>query len=152
MKTTNRLLVFVFTIITLSAAAQPAKQTPAGVQNAAVKTKGMTLQMDFVVTKENSKAFEKMYSSIYVPAMKVQKGYLGSKLLRIFPENYEKGIEAEPTTYNYQIQIYFATEEDRKLWVASPQHVKKAWPSATALAKAYKWRGYDVMGDDDNRK
>ncbi|MDB5118423.1 MAG: Cupin 2 conserved barrel domain protein [Mucilaginibacter sp.] len=125
------------------------KQMAAGVQSAVAKPKGITLQMDFVVTKENNAAFEKMYNSIYVPAMKVQKGYLGSKLLRLFPENYEKGIEAEPTTYNYQLQIYFATEEDRKLWVASPQHVKTAWPGATALAKVYKWRGYDVMDDDE---
>jgi len=107
--------------------------------------------MDFVVTKEKSKAFEKMYSSIYVPAMRVQKGYLGSKLIRLFPDNYEKEILAEPSTNNYQMQIYFASEEDRKHWVASPQHVKTAWPSAQALSKTVKWRGYDVVGDDNQR-
>ena len=144
MKTTKQLLVLVCTIITLSTAAQ---QKPA-----ATKSKGMTLQMDFVVAKEKSAAFEKMYSSIYVPAMKVQKGYLGSKLIRLFSDNYEKEILAEPSTYNYQMQIYFASEADRKLWVASPEHVKKAWPSAQALAKTVKWRGYDVVNDDDNRK
>jgi hypothetical protein len=37
--------------------------------------------------------------------MTVQTGYLGSKLLRLFPENLSKEIQAEPTTYNYQIQI-----------------------------------------------
>jgi len=112
--------------------------------------KAMVLQMDFIVTKENADAFEKMYQSIYVPAMVVQKGYLESKLLRLFPENISKEIQAEPTTYNYQIQISFATEEDRRKWVASDQH-KIAWPAATALAKEYKWRGYDVMGDHDQR-
>jgi mannose-6-phosphate isomerase-like protein (cupin superfamily) len=110
--------------------------------------KAMSLQMDFVVAKENAEAFEKMYHSIYVPAMTVQKGYLWSKLLRLYPENTSKEIQAEPTNYNYQIQISFATEEDRRKWVASPQH-QIAWPAATALAKEYKWRGYDVMGDDD---
>ena len=112
--------------------------------------KAMVLQMDFIVTKENADAFEKMYQSIYVPAMTVQKGYLESKLLRLFPENLSKEIQAEATTYNYQIQISFATEEDRRKWVASDQH-KIAWPAATALAKEYKWRGYDVMGDHDQR-
>ena len=73
------------------------------------KPKAMVLQMDFIVTRENSEAFEKMYHSIYVPAMTVQKGYLESKLLRLYPENLEKEIQGEPTAYNYQIQISFDT-------------------------------------------
>ena len=115
-----------------------------------LKPKAMALQMDFIVPKENAEAFEKMYHSIYVPAMSVQQGYLGSKLLRLFSEEISKTIQAEPTTYNYQIQISFDTEENRRKWVASEQH-QIAWPSASGLAKAFKWRGYDVMGDDDRR-
>jgi mannose-6-phosphate isomerase-like protein (cupin superfamily)/heme-degrading monooxygenase HmoA len=111
------------------------------------KPKAIVLQMDFVVTKENAEAFEKMYTSVYVPAMTVQQGYLSSKLLRFFPENISKEIQAEPSLYNYQIQISFDTEENRRKWVASPQH-QVAWPAASKLAKEYKWRGYDVMGDD----
>ncbi|MEY3186824.1 MAG: hypothetical protein RL675_648, partial [Bacteroidota bacterium] len=115
-----------------------------------LKPKAMALQMDFIVPKENVEAFEKMYHSIYVPAMTVQQGYLGSKLLRIFSNEVAKGIQAEPTDYNYQIQISFDTEENRRKWVASDQH-QIAWPSASGLTKAFKWRGYDVMGDDDQR-
>jgi mannose-6-phosphate isomerase-like protein (cupin superfamily) len=118
--------------------------------NPVTKPKAIVLQMDFVVAKENAEAFEKMYSSIYVPAMKVQQGYLESKLLRIFPDTLEKEIQGEPTTYNYQIQISFDTEENRRKWVASPQHLI-AWPAASGLAKEFKWRGYDVMGDDNQR-
>ncbi len=121
---------------------------PKGSLNASAKPKAMALQMDFVVPKENAEAFEKMYTSIYVPAMAVQRGYLGSKLLRIFPENVEKEIQGEATSYNYQIQISFDTEENRRKWVASEQH-KIAWPAASGLAKEFKWRGYDVMGDDN---
>lgn len=128
----------------------PSKQKGLSIAKQQVKPKEMALQMDFVVTKENAEAFEKMYYSVYVPAMKVQQGYLGSKLLRLFPEPLSKEIQAEPTTYNYQIQISFDTEENRRKWVASSQH-QIAWPSAVALAKEYKWRGYHVMGDDDNR-
>ena len=115
------------------------------------KPKATALQMDFVVTKENAEAFEKMYTSIYVPAMTVQPGYLESKLLRLYPDSVARQIQAEPTTYNYQIQISFATEEARRKWVASPQH-QIAWPAAAALAKEFKWRGYDVMGDDYQRQ
>lgn len=112
------------------------------------KTKYMALQMDFVVPKENSEAFEKMYASIYVPAMTVQKGYVGSKLLKLFPEEQAKSIGAEPTNFNYSVQIFFDTEENRKKWVASEQHLI-AWPAASKLAKEYKWRGYEVAGDDN---
>jgi mannose-6-phosphate isomerase-like protein (cupin superfamily)/heme-degrading monooxygenase HmoA len=127
------------------------KQKPASLAAFPVKAKAkaMALQMDFVVPKENAEAFEKMYYTIYVPAMKVQKGYLSSKLLRTFAADLEKEIEGEPTTYNYQIQISFDTEEDRRLWVASEQHIKSAWPAASGLSKEFKWRGYDVMGEDN---
>jgi antibiotic biosynthesis monooxygenase (ABM) superfamily enzyme len=108
----------------------------------------MVLQMDFIVPRENMDAFEKMYYSIYVPAMTVQQGYLGSKLLRLFPDNVAKEIQAESTDYNYQIQISFDTEENRRKWVKSAQH-DIAWPAASGLAKAFKWKGYDVMGDDE---
>ncbi|SDF03492.1 Mannose-6-phosphate isomerase, cupin superfamily [Pricia antarctica] len=109
--------------------------------------KAMALQMDFVVDIKNAAAFEKMYYSIYLPAMVVQEGYLSSKLLRLFPKDLSKEIQAEPTTFNYQIQIVFNTEENRRKWVASDQH-QIAWPAASGLAKEFKWRGYDVMGDD----
>jgi mannose-6-phosphate isomerase-like protein (cupin superfamily) len=124
------------------------KQKEVSRLNAPAKPKAMVLQMDFIVPKENAEAFEKMYTSIYVPAMTVQKGYLESRLLRLFPDNIEKEIQGEPTTYNYQIQISFDTEENRRKWVASEQH-KIAWPAASGLAKEFKWRGYDVMGDDN---
>lgn len=126
----------------------PSKEKGLSIAKPLVEPKAIALQMDFVVPKENAAAFEKMYYSIYVPAMTVQKGYLSSKLLRLFPESMATEIQAEPTTYNYQVQISFATEQDRRNWVASPEH-QIAWPAASGLAKEYKWRGYDVMGDDN---
>jgi mannose-6-phosphate isomerase-like protein (cupin superfamily) len=121
-------------------------------KNQAIQTpampKAMVLQMDFVVEKDKAEAFEKMYHSIYVPAMTVQQGYLESKLLKLYPEATAKEIEAEETTFNYQIQISFDTEENRRKWVASKQH-DIAWPAATDLVKDFKWRGYDVKGADN---
>lgn len=131
-------------LLVIGVAASKKKET----SGPTARPKAMVLQMDFVVPRENAEAFEKMYASVYVPAMTVQQGYLGSKMLRLFPENLAKEIQAEATTYNYQIQISFDTEEARRKWVASPQH-QVAWPAASGLAKEYKWRGYDVMGDDN---
>ncbi len=125
------------------------KKNVLAIEKPLVNPKSMVLQMDFVVPAENREAFEKMYYSIYVPAMTVQPGYLESKLLRLFPENIAKSIEAEPTEFNYQVQISFDTEENRRKWVASAEH-QIAWPAASKLAKSFKWRGYEVMGDDFN--
>ena len=116
---------------------------------AAAQPKAMALQMDFVVTAANAAAFEKMYTNVYVPALRKQVGYLESKLIRIFPSALEKKIQGEATTYNYQLQLSFDTEANRQKWVASKEHVDTAWPAAVKLAKTYKWRGYDVMGDDN---
>ena len=143
----DAILVADLELLVIGIAASKQQKSPDNLKPLA-KPKAILLQMDFVVPKENGEAFEKMYHSIYVPAMAVQKGYVGSKLLRLFPENISKEIQAEPTTYNYAIQISFATEEDRRKWVASPQH-QIAWPAAAGLVKEYKWRGYDVMGDDN---
>jgi mannose-6-phosphate isomerase-like protein (cupin superfamily) len=115
----------------------------------AAQTKPMLLQMDFVVEKKNAAAFEKMYTNIYVPAMRKQVGYLESKLVRIYPAATEKKIEGETTNYNYQLQLSFDTEVNRMKWVHSVEHQKTAWPAATKLAKSFKWRGYDVIGDDN---
>jgi mannose-6-phosphate isomerase-like protein (cupin superfamily)/heme-degrading monooxygenase HmoA len=125
----------------------PSKQKGLTVAKPLAAPRAMALQMDFVVPKENAAAFEKMYYAIYVPAMTVQQGYLSSKLLRVFSEPLAKEIQAEATTYNYQIQIAFDTEENRRKWVASKEH-QIAWPAASALATEFKWRGYDVMGED----
>ncbi len=116
----------------------------------AATPRATALQMDFIVPKDKAEAFEKMYSEIYVPAMKKQQGYVESRLLRLYPADVEKSIEGEATTYNYQIQISFLTEADRKKWTQSKEH-PIAWGAATALGATYKWRGYDVMGADNNR-
>jgi len=128
----------------------PSKYQGLALKKPLINPKAIVLQMEFEVESRNAKAFEEMYYSIYVPAMTVQQGYLSSKLLRLFSEDLAKEIEAEPTTYNYQIMISFDTEENRRKWVASKQH-DIAWPAASDLSKAFKWKGYHVMGDDDQK-
>lgn len=129
--------------------ADAASPAVAAIPEVAAAPNAMLLQMDFVVEKKNAEAFEKMYTSIYVPAMRKQVGYLESKLVRIYPAAIEKKIEGETTNYNYQLQLSFDTEVNRMKWVHSVEHEKTAWPAATKLAKSYKWRGYDVIGSDN---
>ncbi|WP_111309124.1 cupin domain-containing protein [Confluentibacter sediminis] len=127
------------------------KEIGLGIKSPTAESKVMALQMDFVVPKENFEAFEKMYATIYVPALSVQQGFLGAKLFKIFPDETAKKIQAEPTEYNYQIQFSFDSEENRQKWVASKEHVDVAWPACAALVTKYKWRGYDVKGDNNKR-
>ena len=103
----------------------------------------MLLQIYFEVTDENARAFEQMYEDVYVPAMQVQDGYLGSRMLRTFPV--EGDFEAP--TYNYQMMLHFDTEENRVKWVASAEH-QDAFPKAQALSVFWDAQKYDVVGKD----
>lgn len=107
----------------------------------------MLLQIYFRVSEENGKAFEEMFENVYVPAMKVQEGYLGSRLLRLFPSAIHAEIGARETEFNYQMNLVFDTEENRRKWAASDEH-QVAFPKAKELVEDVAWRGYDVAGED----
>lgn len=107
----------------------------------------MLLQIYFDVEEGKAAAFEAHYTEAYVPAMQKQQGYLGSKLLRVFPRGLSDEIEAAPTEYNYQMNLLFDSEENRRLWAASDEH-QVVWPQAEGMARKVAWRGYDVAGSD----
>ena len=105
------------------------------------------LQIYFEVPTEKEQDFEKMYIESYVPALRKQQGYLGSKLLRLYPSKIAEEIEAAPTEFNYQMNLMFDTEENRRLWVASEEHIV-VWPLAAGMTKSVAWRGFDIVGSD----
>jgi len=109
--------------------------------------KAMLLEIYFKVSKERAADFETMYAESYVPALRKQQGYVRSNLLRIFPENMAKEIDAASTEFNYQMQLVFDTEENRRNWVASKEH-SKVWPLASGMADDFAWRGFDVVRKD----
>ena len=91
--------------------------------------------------------FRQMYADAYVPALAKQQGYLSSRLLRLFPPEMAREIEAAETPFNYQMELVFDTEENRRRWVASDEH-GRVWPTAEQMARKAAWRGYDVVGAD----
>jgi mannose-6-phosphate isomerase-like protein (cupin superfamily) len=107
----------------------------------------MKLQMFFEVDPDKCEAFEKNYTDVYVPALRKQVGYLGSKLIHLFPENVAKGIGAAATKFNYQMELMFDTEAHRQQWTKTKEH-DAAWPQTTSFVKSFEWRGYDVVGMD----
>lgn len=105
------------------------------------------LQMFFEVDPVNFEAFEKNYIDVYVPALRKQIGYMGSKLIRRFPDDFSKKIGSPETRFNFEMELMFDTEEHRQMWTKTNEH-DYAWPKTAALSKSYQWFGYDVVGLD----
>jgi mannose-6-phosphate isomerase-like protein (cupin superfamily) len=105
------------------------------------------LQMFFEVEPANYAAFEKNYIDVYVPALRKQVGYLGSKLLRIFPADVTKRNGSPESKFTFEMELMFEKEEQRVAWTKTKEH-DIAWAKTSALAKSYQWLGYDVVGMD----
>ncbi|MCX6262304.1 MAG: cupin domain-containing protein [Bacteroidia bacterium] len=105
------------------------------------------LQMFFEVEPDKFEAFEKNYIDIYIPALRKQVGYVGSKLLRRFSDDFSKKIGSPVTKFNFEMELMFDTEEHRQMWTKTQEH-DLAWPKTAALSKSYQWIGYDVVGMD----
>ena len=105
------------------------------------------LQMFFEVEAANYAAFEKNYIDVYVPALRKQVGYLGSKLLRIFPADVTKRNGSPESKFTFEMELMFEKEEQRVAWTKTQEH-DYAWAKTSALAKSYQWLGYDVVGMD----
>ena len=110
-------------------------------------TQAMLLEIYFKVSNERAEEFEKTYAESYIPALRKQQGYLRSNLLRVFLEKAAREIGASPTEFNYQMELVFDTEENRRKWVASKEHAT-VWPLASGMAEKFAWRGFDVVGKD----
>ena len=118
--------------------------------SAAAKTSSfppILLQIYFKVAQQRAADFEQNYAKSYVPALRKQDGYLRSNLLRVFSEQVAQEIEAATTEFNYQMELVFDTEENRRKWVASPEHAT-AWPLTSNMAEKVAWRGFDIIGKD----
>ena len=105
------------------------------------------LQMFFEVAPEKCDAFELNYSETYIPALRQQVGYLGSKLIRVYPPDQAKRTGGAASKFNYQMELMFDTEQHRLMWTRTQAH-NVAWAKTAALATSYEWRGYDVVGMD----
>ena len=88
----------------------------------------------YIETKAGmGKKLEKLYRDAYVPAIKVQKGFLSTRLLR----HYESSTQ-------YEIDIAFETEAQRATWAVSKEH-QDAWPKIEAVGAKITWQGFDVL-------
>lgn len=96
---------------------------------------GKSVQLHIYIEVKPGKGteLENLYHSAYVPAIKVQDGFLWSRLLR----HYESDSK-------YEIDISFTTEKQRATWAQSKEH-QAAWPKIEAVSAKITWQGFDQL-------
>ena len=96
---------------------------------------GKSVQLHIYIEAKPGKGpdLEKLYHSAYVPAIKVQDGFLSSRLLRHYDSNSK-----------YEIDISFKTEKQRAAWAQSKEH-QAAWPKVEELGAKITWQGFDQL-------
>lgn len=112
------------------------------------------LVIRFVVLPDRHDEFRAMYTNVYVPALSVQAGYLGSSLMRSFTPRHQYEIGGTTEGFDAALTLDFATEEDCRACVASSEYAT-AWAAAAAICEAHTHCGYDVvrahiLGQDDD--
>ena len=108
----------------------------------------IVLQIYFQIDNSKINAFEDMYSRYYMPALQKQKGYLGSKLLKVYSHDVASEFDATPTEYNYQMELNFDSESNRRVWASGSDH-SAVWRLVEVLSEKTQWRGYDAIGYDN---
>jgi heme-degrading monooxygenase HmoA len=96
---------------------------------------GKSVQLHIYIEVKPGKGpdLEKLYHSSYVPAIKVQDGFLSTRLLRQYD-----------STSKYEIDISFKTEKQRAAWAQSKEH-QSAWPKVEELGAKITWQGFDLL-------
>jgi len=96
---------------------------------------GKSVQLHIYIEVKPGKGpdLEKLYHSAYVPAIKVQDGFLSTRLLRQYDSNGK-----------YEIDISFKTEKQRAAWAQSKEH-QSAWPKVEELSAKITWQGFDQL-------
>jgi len=96
-------------------------------------SKSVQLHIYIEVKPGKGPDLEKLYQSAYVPAIKVQDGFLSTRLLRHYDSNSK-----------YEIDISFKTEKQRAAWAQSKEH-QAAWPKVEELGAKITWQGFDQL-------
>ena len=95
--------------------------------------KSVQLHIYIEVKPGRGPELEKLYHNAYVPAIKVQEGFLSTRLLRQYESNSK-----------YEIDISFKTEKQRAAWAQSKEH-QSAWPKVEELGAKITWQGFDQL-------
>ena len=95
--------------------------------------KPVQLHISIEVKPGKGPELEKVYHTSYVPAIKVQDGFLWTRLLRKY--------ESDSL---YEIDISFKSEKQRAAWAKSKEH-QAAWPKVEEIGAKISWIGFDQL-------
>ena len=100
------------------------------------------LHVDLAVDPAKEKEMLHNFETIFRPAAAKQPGYIDVKMCKLREALAGKA----PVGCNYRFVLTFATEDQRKQWVATPTH-QKVWPTIenTLRDKNYTVLLYDAI-------
>ena len=104
----------------------------------------ITLHIYLRVTPGRANDLMTTYRTLYVSAISKQRGFHSAQILRTYDAVRTAEIDGRGD-WDHEIDITFDSEENRRLWVASPEHVE-VWPRIAALCDQITWQGFDVLG------
>jgi heme-degrading monooxygenase HmoA len=93
------------------------------------------LHVDLFVKPKMNEVLERIYGSVFGPAISQQPGFSETRLLR--------PIAAEGNTY--RLVIAFVNEKSQKEWVATDLH-QEVWPQIEALLDRYSVHPFEAVG------
>jgi len=101
------------------------------------KEPSIELQLDLSVDPAREKEMLKNFHDVFRPAASKQPGFIDSKMLKL-----NSALQGSaPAGANYRFMISFATEGDRKKWVATAVH-QRVWP---LIENALSSKNYTVL-------
>ena len=93
----------------------------------------VTLHIYLEVPDENKADFLQVYNEKYVPAIRIQDGFLKTSLL-----------QSMENSRQYEIDIEFTSETLREKWANGPEH-SEVWPLVEQLTTALSWKGFNFV-------
>ena len=108
----------------------------------ASKASPIQLHVDLSVDPAREREMLHNFHTIFRPAASKQPGFVDVKMLKLRSALAGAG----PAGANYRFELTFASEEQRKTWVATPTH-QEVWPTIekTLASKTYTVLLYDEV-------
>lgn len=101
------------------------------------------LHVDLDVDPAREQELLANFRSRFKPAISKQPGFVEVRLLKL-----ESALQGQaPANTSYRLLISFRTEDQRKAWVATPEH-QKVWPTIEGTLRGAKFSAvlFDVAG------
>jgi hypothetical protein len=106
------------------------------------KARPIQLHVDLSVDPAKEKEMLHNFHTVFRPAAAQQPGFLDVKMLKL--RSALAG--AAPAGVNYRFELRFASEEQRKAWVATDTH-QKVWPT---IENTLSSKNYTVLLFDES--